>query len=60
MITGIYECGFLSKHGSFVTHICFPKKPAETPIFIVFLGARFLGQVVKKGHSGHPPKKGKI
>ena len=27
-------------------HICFPKKGPETPIFIVFLGARFLGQGV--------------
>ena len=28
---------------------------AETPIFIVFLGARLLGQVVKKAHFGQPP-----
>ena len=50
MITGIYEFGFfLSKNGRFVTHNFFPKKKqAETPIFIVFLGARFLGQGVKK------------
>ena len=39
---------FLSKNGRFVTHNFFPKKKkAETPIFIVFLGARFLGQGVK-------------
>ena len=49
MITGISEFGFfLSKNGRFVTHNFFPKKQAETPIFIVFLGARFLGQGVKK------------
>ena len=33
---------------------------AESTIFIVFLGARFLGQVVNKGNFGHPPKKGKF
>ena len=33
---------------------------AETPIFIVFGGARFLGQVVKKGIFGHPPKNKKF
>ena len=27
------------------------------PPFLCFLGARFLGQVVKKGNSGHPQKK---
>ena len=49
MITGISEFGFfLSKNGRFVTHNFFPTKQAETPIFIVFLGARFLGQGVKK------------
>ena len=50
MISEIYEFWFFwSKNGRFVTHICFPKKGPETPIFIVFLGARFLGQGVKKG-----------
>ena len=33
---------------------------AETPIFIVFLGCAFFGQVVKKGNFGHPPKKEKF
>ena len=59
MITGISEFGFfLSKNGRFVTHNFFPKKQAETPIFIVFLGARFLGQAVKKkAIFGYPVKK---
>ena len=35
----------------------FQKNLAETPIFIVFLGARFLGQVVKKGKFSTPTKK---
>ena len=30
---------------------------AETPIFIVFLRTRCLGQVVKRKFLGHPPKK---
>ena len=51
MITGISEFGFfLSKNGRFMTHNFFPKKQAEAPIFIVFLGAHFLGQGVKKGN----------
>ena len=29
-------------------HLFFKKCPAATPIFIVFWGARFFGQVVKK------------
>ena len=33
------------------------KKFAKTPIFIVFLGARFLGQVVKKGKFWTPTQK---
>ena len=36
----------------------FQKWFAETPIFIVFLGARFLGQVVKKGNLEPPIEKG--
>ena len=61
MITGIYEFGFFwSKNGRFVTHNFFPtKKKAETPIFIVFLGARFLGQGVKKGNFWIPCQKKK-
>ena len=35
----------------------FQKKGPETPIFIVFLGARFLGQVVKKGKFWTPSQK---
>ena len=60
MITGIYEFRFFwSKNGRFVRHMCFPKKKfAETPIFIVFLGTRFLGQVVKKGKFWTPTQKG--
>ena len=33
---------------------------AEIPIFIVFWGCAFLGQVVKKGNLGHPTKKEKF
>ena len=51
---------FWSKAGRFVTHICFSKKLTGTPIFIVFLGARFLGQGVKKGKFWTPTKKGKM
>ena len=39
-----------------MTHICFQKNLAETPIFIVFLGARFFGQVVKKEKFWTPTK----
>ena len=61
MITGISGFGFLSKNGRFVTHNCFSKKLAETPIFIVFFGVRaFWAKVSKKGDFGHPPKKEKI
>ena len=57
MITGMSEFGiFLCKNGRFVTHNFFPKK-AETPIFIVFLGAHFLGQGVKKGNFWIPRQK---
>ena len=39
-------------------HICFSKKCfAETPMFIVFLGACFWGQVVNKGKFWTPTKK---
>ena len=58
MITGISGFGFFSsKNGRFVTHICFSKNALLKPLFYsVFLGARFFGQVVKKGNFGHPPK----
>ena len=57
MITGISGLGFFgSKNGRFVTHICFSKCFVETPIFIVFFGARFLGQGVKKGKVWTPTK----
>ena len=52
--------GFLSNNGRFVTHICFSKKHAETPIFIVFWGARFLGQGVKKRKFWKPTKQEKM
>ena len=48
--------GFLSKNGRFLTHICFSKCLAETPIFIVFFWCACFGQVVKKRNLGHPPK----
>ena len=52
---------FWSKNGRFVTHICFSKKLAETPIFIVFFGCALFGpRCQKKGNFGHPPKKEKI
>ena len=43
-------------------HLFFKKNLAETPIFIVFLGARFLGQVVKKKEilDTHQNKKKKL
>ena len=58
MITGISGFGFfLVQKWPFRDSKLFSKKwVAETPIFIVFLGARFFGQVVKKGDFGHPPK----
>ena len=59
MITEIYEFGFFwSKNGRFVTHICFPKKAPETPIFIVFFGCALSGpRCQKKGNFEKPPKK---
>ena len=49
MITGISEFGFFCPKMAVSWRITsFQKKQAETPIFIVFLGARFLGQGVKK------------
>ena len=59
MITGIYEFGiFWSKNGRFVTHICFSKNRPWNPYFYsVFWGARFLGQVVKKGKFWTPTQK---
>ena len=57
MITGISGFGFFwSKNGHFVTHICFSKKTVLKPhISIVFLGARFLAKLSKRGNFGHPP-----
>ena len=40
---------FWSKNGRFVTHICFPKKGPETPIFIVFWGWALFGPRCQKG-----------
>ena len=53
MITGISGFGFflVQKSPFRDAYLFFKNVFAETPIFIVFLGARFLGQVVKKGHS---------
>ena len=58
MITGISVFGlcFLSKNGRFVTVLFFKNWFAGTPNFIVFLGVRFLGQVVRKGKFWTPPK----
>ena len=61
MITGISGLVFFVQEWPFRdAYLFFNNKLAETPIFIVFLGARFLGQGVKKGYFGHPPKKEKI
>ena len=61
MITGISGFGFLVQKWPFRdAYAFFQKKFAETPIFIVFGGARFLGQVVRKGNFGHPPEKRKF
>ena len=61
MITGISGLGFLVQKWPFRdAHLFFKKCFAETPIFIVFLGACFLGEVVKKGNFGHPPKNEKL
>ena len=42
-----------------MTHICFSKKGPETPIFIVFLGARFFGPGCQEREilDTHPTKK---
>ena len=57
MVTGISGFGFFrSKNGRFVTHICFSKSLAETPIFIVFWVYAFWAKLSKKGNFGHPPK----
>ena len=46
------------KNRIFVTHMCFPKKSLLKPLFLLcFLGARFLGQVVKKGKFWTPTQK---
>ena len=49
---------FWSKNGRFVTHNCFSENVLLKPLFIVFWGARFLDQVVKKGKiwTPTPPK----
>ena len=58
MITGISEFGFFVQKWPFRDSELFSTKwVAETPIFIVFLGARFFGQVVKKGKFWTPTKK---
>ena len=60
MITEIYKFWvFWSKNGRFVTHICFPKKGPETPIFIVFFGFRLSGPRCQKREilKSHPKKK---
>ena len=60
MITGIYEFGFFGPKMAVSWRITsFQKKLPETPIFIVFLGARFLGQGVKKGNFWIPCQKKK-
>ena len=47
-----------SKNGRFVTHIGFQQTCfAETPYFIVFLGAHFLAKLSKK-EIGDPHQKG--
>ena len=52
---------FLSKNGRFVTHNCFSTNALLKPQFLsCFLVARFLGQVVKKGHFWTPSKKKRI
>ena len=61
MIAGISGFGFyLSKNGRFVTQNCFPQNGLLKPLFLLcFLGARFFGQVVKKGKFWTPTKKKK-
>ena len=50
MITEIYEFWFLGPKMAVSWRIsAFQKKGPETPVFIVFWGARCLGQGVKKG-----------
>ena len=49
MITEIYEFGFLSKNGRFVTHICFSKNTCWNPYFYsVFWVRAFWAKVSKK------------
>ena len=58
MITGISGIGFFVQNWPFRDAYLFEKKClAETPIFIVFWGARFFGQVVQKGNFGPPHKR---
>ena len=58
MITGISGLGFFVQKWPFRdTHLFFKKCLAETPIFMVFWGACFLGQVVKKGTLWTPTKR---
>ena len=60
MITGLSGFGFFVQIWPFRDAKLFSKKwVAETPIFIVCFWVRVFGQVVKKGHFGHPPKKEK-
>ena len=59
MITEIYKFGFFwSKNGRFVTHICFPKERAWTPIFVVFWGWALFGPRCQKREilKSHPKK----
>ena len=50
---------FGPKNGRFVTHNCFSKKGAETPIYSVF-GCTLFAKVSKKGNFEKPPKNGKF
>ena len=52
---------FLSKNGRFVTHICFSKKRAWNPNFIVFFGCALFGPRCQKREIWKATKKnGKI
>ena len=58
MITGISGFDFfVQKWPARDSELFSEKWVAETPIFIVFWGARFLAKLSKKGNFGHPPKK---
>ena len=58
MVTGISGFGFFVQKWPFRdSELFFKNVFSEAPIFIVFLGARFFGRVVKKGNFGRPPKR---